>query len=152
MRLIDRPPFSHRDDRDVPDLPDRPIAVMDGDCALCTFGARWIARLDRSGEIAIAPASGRIGGALLSHYGLDPADPDSWLFVDQGRALGGLEAVVALGRRVGGPGRLLAPLGWLPEGLRDASYRRIARNRIRLFGRADMCALPDPSLRARLLP
>lgn len=152
MRLLDRPLFSYRDDPDVPPVPDRPVAVMDGDCALCTAGARWIARLDRSGEIAIAPASGRVGSALLRHYGLDPEDPDSWLFLDDGRALAGLEAVAALGRRVGGAGRLFAPLAWPPETLRDPLYRLVARNRIRLFGRADMCAVPDPDLRARLLP
>ncbi|MEM1314164.1 MAG: DUF393 domain-containing protein [Pseudomonadota bacterium] len=152
MRLADRPPFSYRDDPAVPPLPDRPVAVMDGGCALCTTGARWIARLDRSGEIAIAPASGSAGAALLRHYGLDPEDPDSWLYLENGRALGGLEAIAALGRRVGGAGRLLAALAWPPERLRDALYRRIARNRLRLFGRADICATPDPELRARLLP
>jgi predicted DCC family thiol-disulfide oxidoreductase YuxK len=30
-------------------------------------------------------------------------------------------------------------------------YRRIARNRYAMFGRGDLCALPAPSLRARLI-
>ncbi|MEM6441119.1 MAG: DCC1-like thiol-disulfide oxidoreductase family protein [Pseudomonadota bacterium] len=152
MRLSDRPPYSYRDDPAVPPLPDGPVAVMDGDCALCTFGARWIARLDRRGAISIAPASGRVGAALLGHYGLDPQDPDSWLFLDQGRGLGGLEAIAALGRRLGGAGWLLAPLAWPPEPLRDVLYRAVARRRRHLFGRADLCAAPDPRLQARLLP
>ena len=39
----------------------------------------------------------------------------------------------------------------LPRGLRNWLYRRFARNRYRLFGRADMCALPDPAFQRRLL-
>ena len=38
----------------------------------------------------------------------------------------------------------------LPRAAREWLYRRVARNRYR-FGRTDMCDLPDPELRARLL-
>ena len=31
------------------------IAVMDATCALCSWGVRMIHRLDRTGEIKIAP-------------------------------------------------------------------------------------------------
>lgn len=55
------------------------------------------------------------------------------------------------GRRIGGVGLLLQPLRLLPRTLQDWLYRRLARNRYRLFGRNDMCAIPDPALRARLM-
>lgn len=132
---------------------DAPIAVMDGTCALCAFGARMIDRLDRSGDIRIAPFQGEVGAALMTRHGLDPLDPDSWLLIDEDGAVHrDLEALIHLGRRTGGWGRLLLGLRILPRPLRDWLYARVARNRYRLFGRADMCALPDPSLRARLLP
>jgi predicted DCC family thiol-disulfide oxidoreductase YuxK len=38
----------------------------------------------------------------------------------------------------------------LPRPARAWLYRRIARNRYRL-GRSDMCSLPDPELRRRLM-
>ena len=47
-----------------------------------------------------------------------------------------------------GPGLLLR---LLPRRVRDRLYGMLARNRYRLFGRADMCAVPDPALRARLI-
>ncbi len=34
---------------------DYPIAVMDGTCALCAFGAKMVRRLDRTDDIRIAP-------------------------------------------------------------------------------------------------
>jgi predicted DCC family thiol-disulfide oxidoreductase YuxK len=48
-----------------------PIAVMDGTCALCAFGARLVHRLDRSGTIRIAPIQGYTGRKLMQAHGLD---------------------------------------------------------------------------------
>jgi predicted DCC family thiol-disulfide oxidoreductase YuxK len=35
--------------------------------------------------------------------------------------------------------------------LRDGLYRLVARNRYRWFGRTDICAMPDPGVRKRLM-
>ena len=54
-------------------------------------------------------------------------------------------------RRVGGPGWLLQLLRLMPRALQDWLYQKLARNRYRLFGRTDMCSIPDSGLRARLM-
>jgi predicted DCC family thiol-disulfide oxidoreductase YuxK len=59
--------------------------------------------------------------------------------------------MILAGARLGGPGWVLQPLRLLPRPAQDWLYRRLARNRYRLFGRTDICALPDPELRARLI-
>lgn len=73
------------------------------------------------------------------------------MFIDEGIGYRGADAVIRLGRRIGGWGRLAAGLAILPRPLREWLYRRLARNRYRLFGRADLCALPDPGFQRRLL-
>lgn len=146
-----RAPWSWREDPEVPAFDDAgPVAIMDGDCALCAGGARIIARLDREGAFRIGVTGSPTGAALVRHYGLDPQDPETWLYLEDGRAFAGMEAILRIGARLGGAGRLVAPLRLLPRGLREWLYRRVARNRYR-FGRSDLCALPDPRLRARLL-
>lgn len=136
----------------MPDAQD-PIAVMDGTCALCSFGAKMINRLDRSGDIKIAPIQGETGTALMQANGLDALDPDSWLFIEEdGTAWRDLDALIRLGRRTGGVGWLLTWLRIFPAPARNWLYARVARNRYAMFGRADMCAIPDERLRARLLP
>ena len=145
-------PFSFRDDPRVARFDDvRLLAVMDGQCALCSAAARRIARWDRADQVRIAPAASDLGAGLLAHYGLDPADPQSWLVIEDGVAYGGLEAMVRLGRRLSPLFRLATPLTWLPLGVQDWLYARVARNRYALFGRSDLCALPDPALRRRLV-
>ncbi|MEM7188351.1 MAG: DUF393 domain-containing protein [Pseudomonadota bacterium] len=150
--MRERPAYAYRDDPEVPDFDDRgPVAVMDGTCALCTIGARLISRFDRKGEFRICRTQTPLGSALLTHYGLSPDDPDSWLLLLDGRAYCSIDAFIRAGARVGGIGWALQPLRLLPRGVQDWLYRRIARNRYRVLGRADMCAVPDARLRARLM-
>ncbi|MEM8536228.1 MAG: DCC1-like thiol-disulfide oxidoreductase family protein [Pseudomonadota bacterium] len=132
-------------------MSDMPIAVMDAECALCSFGARMIHRLDRKAEIRIAPIQSETGAALMRNNGLDPTDPDTWLFVEDGQVWRDLDALIRVGVRTGGWGRVFVVLRLLPKPARDWLYARVARNRYRLFGRGDMCALPDPAFRARLM-
>lgn len=144
--------FSCRDDDTVPAFDDDgPVVVMDGECALCTTGARLIARFDRRREFRICRVQSPLGQALFRHYGLEPGDPESWLYLAGGQAHTSLDALIRAGQRVGGAGWLLQPLRLLPRAAQDWVYRRLARNRYRLFGRTDMCAVPDPALRARLM-
>lgn len=151
-QLPERTAFSYRDDPAIPDFDDGgPIAVMDGDCALCSFGARMIARFDRAARFRICPGQTELGSALLGHYDLAPDDPESWLLIVDGRAYSSLDAIIRVGAEVGGVGHAFFLLRILPRVVQDWIYRRIARNRYALFGRGDMCALPDARLQARLL-
>ncbi|MGL4237894.1 thiol-disulfide oxidoreductase DCC family protein [Tabrizicola sp.] len=145
-------PYSHRNDPAVPPFDDSaPVAVMDADCAICSWGARMIHRLDRTGATRICPVQSPLGTALLQHYGLDPNDPVSWLFLDNGIPHKDFEAVLHAGRRFGGLALLTQALRIFPKPIRTWLYLRLARNRYRLFGRGDMCALPDQAFQRRLL-
>ncbi|MEM9756890.1 MAG: DCC1-like thiol-disulfide oxidoreductase family protein [Pseudomonadota bacterium] len=128
-----------------------PVALVDGECALCAAAAQRIHKLDRSGTIRLLPVQSARGRAAFTELGLDPDDPDTWLFVAGGRVWRDLDGVIALGRFVGGWGRLASVLRLLPAPLRRGLYRAIATRRIRLFGKGDLCALPDPGLRARIV-
>ena len=144
--------YSYRHDPDVPAFDDaKPIVIMDGECALCTRSARLLCRLDKREEFRICPSQSRLGRAVLGHYGLDPDDPDTWLYVVDGRSYSSLDAIIRVGRRVGGMGRAAVLFRPLPRFLQDWLYRRLARNRYWLFGRADLCGLPDERLRRRLI-
>lgn len=145
-------PFSYRSDPTVPEFDDSvPVAVMDAECTICSWGARMIHRLDRTGTVRICPVQTPLGAALLRHYGLRPDDPTSWLFLDDGLPHVDFEAVLHAGRRFGGWARLTDLLRIVPRPMRNWLYQRLARNRYAVFGRADMCALPDPDFQKRLL-
>ena len=152
MKLAVRDAYSYRADKAVPPFEDSgPVVFMDGDCVLCTAGARAIARTDRAGEFRICPIQSSLGQSILKHYGLKPDDPDSWLYLVDGHAYTSLDAIIRAGCRMGGWGWLLAPLAILPRPVQDWLYARVARNRYRLFGRTNMCTIQDAELKRRLL-
>lgn len=145
-------PYAYRDDPNVPEFDDtRPVVVMDGECVLCSFGARLIARFDRRGEFRICRMQTPLGRALLRHYGLREDDPESWLYLVEGRAYTAVDAMLRAGQRMGGVGHVLWPLRLVPRPLQNRLYLWLACHRYRLFGRTDLCSLPDPALRARLM-
>lgn len=147
-----RSPFSWREDPEVPAFPDQgSITVMDATCGLCAKGAAWIARHDHAQAFRIIPLQSDLGCALMRHFGMNPDDPTSWLYLEDGQPFSSLDALIRVGATLGGPWKSLMILRLIPKSLRDFSYRLVARNRYRLMGRADLCALPDPDIQMRLL-
>ena len=144
--------YSYLNDPAVPEFDAGEVfTVMDARCALCARGAAWIARHDGAEAFRIVPLQSAVGDALMVHYGLDPDDPASWLYVENGRAFSSLDALIRVGQRLGGVWKALVVLRALPRFLQDAAYRCVARNRYRMFGKADLCAMPDPEVQKRLL-
>lgn len=128
-----------------------PIILFDGQCVLCSAHAGFVLRHDRRGRFRLAAMQGEAGQALYRRFGIDPADPDTLIVVTGDHALRDSDAVLAIWRGLGWPWRALAVLRLVPRGLRDRLYRRIARNRYRLFGRRPNCWVPDAAQRERLL-
>ena len=150
--IREREDYSYQKDEAVPSFSaGGTFTVMDAHCALCARGATWIAKNDRAEHFKIIPVQSVVGDALMRHYGLDPNDPASWLYVESGRAYTSLDALIRVGWRLGGVWKLLSVLRLFPASLRDRMYRFVAVNRIRFFGRADLCSLPDPEVRKRLV-
>jgi len=149
MLISERPTTNPTADVNLSDIAH--LTVMDAHCAICARGARWIAKNDRRGEFRIVPMQSELGRSLLIRHGLDPDDPSSWLYLDKGVPHASLDAVIRVGQRLGGLWRGLALLRALPRPARDLLYYSVAQNRYRLFGRGDLCAMPDAGVQTRLL-
>ena len=127
------------------------IVVFDAVCLLCSANARFIAKHDRAGRFRLASMQSEAGAALYRRFGIDPADLETLILVDGDRALRDSDAVVAIWSGLGWPWRAAAAYRLIPASLRDPVYRRVARNRYRLFGRRETCWLPDPDVADRFL-
>ncbi len=145
-------PHSYRADPMVPEFDDvGQLTVMDARCGLCAKGARWIAHNDKKSEFQIILMQSELGAALFRHYGIDPDDPASWLYMEDGLAYSSADAIIRVGQRLGGIWKALIMLRIIPPFILDYCYGLVARNRIRLSGTADLCNLPDPEIQKRLL-
>ena len=127
------------------------LMLFDGVCNLCHGAVQAVLAIDREGAIRFTPLQSPYGQALAARHGLNPESPDSFVFLDQGRALTKTAAVAAILRRASRPWRWLAIIDHLPRGLTDRIYDAIARNRYRLFGRREHCLVPTEEQRARFI-
>lgn len=128
---------------------DASVWLYDGVCVLCSGGVHYTLRHERDATIRFVSIQSREGRALALAHGIDPDDPDSFLFIENGQALAKSDGVLALLRHLDGPARLLLIGHFLPRVFRDWLYDRIARNRYRLFGQNSACEVPDPTQRHR---
>lgn len=133
------------------DLQPDGIMVFDGLCNFCSAQVRAILRIDKAGAIRFTSIQSPYGRHLAGRFGVDPDDPSTFLFFDQGRPLEASDAVIAILKRLPAPWRWLRMIAVLPRALRDATYRLIARNRYRLLGRRDECMVPSAEIRARFI-
>jgi predicted DCC family thiol-disulfide oxidoreductase YuxK len=151
-RLAARAAYSYRTDPAVPPFPDdKPVIVYDGVCVLCSSAMRRIARRDRGGKYRFAAGQSPVGTALFRHYGLDPADFESVLLIEDGRCHGKLDMARRVARQIGGPWRLFELFAILPAAMQDRCYDLVAGNRYSVFGRTETCMVPDASWRDRVI-
>ncbi|MDN3647186.1 thiol-disulfide oxidoreductase DCC family protein [Pontixanthobacter aestiaquae] len=134
-----------------PSANDHPIIVFDGMCVLCSANAQFVLKFDRKGVFRLAAMQSEIGADLMRQAGVDPADPDSFIIVEQDRVLRDSDAVISMWRRLGWPWKIMGVAGVVPRAIRDPLYRLIARNRYRIFGKRDTCWMPTPEQAERIL-
>jgi predicted DCC family thiol-disulfide oxidoreductase YuxK len=128
-----------------------PIIVFDGVCNVCSTAVRLILENDRGRAIRFAPLQSPVGARLMREHDLDPADAETFLFVEEGRALVRSDAAVNVARHLRFPWRAFAIFGIIPRALRDPAYRLVAKNRYAWFGRRASCFVPSPEERSRFL-
>jgi predicted DCC family thiol-disulfide oxidoreductase YuxK len=124
---------------------------------LCQFTVQWMLRHDPGGRLLFAAQQTTVADAIFRRHGLDKDLVNSAVLVSgydtpEERLAVRSDAILEALKVLGGGWAMLASIARIvPRPLRDAAYRWMARNRIRLFGRADSCALPTPAERARFL-
>ena len=121
------------------------VLFYDGDCAFCRRSVRRVARWDRRGRVFFASLQGELARHHgLSHYA-DEADGSLVVLREaDGMGFTRSDAVLELARALGGCWRVFTLLRFVPQSLRDAAYRWLARHRHRFADRSASCAVPDP--------
>jgi predicted DCC family thiol-disulfide oxidoreductase YuxK len=126
-----------------------PIWLFDSVCVICSYSVRFTLRNERHPLIRFVAIQSAEGTLIAARHGLAADDPETFLFIEGGRALTKSDGVVALSRHLRWPARTIGWIGVLPRPVRDWLYDRLAKNRYRLFGRFQTCMVPDAAARAR---
>lgn len=128
-----------------------PVWLFDGVCVLCSRSVAFLLLHERDHLVRFVSIQSIEGQLLARRHGLDPSDPESFLFIDHNVALAASDGLYALAAHLKAPMRWLRLLVVVPKPLRDWVYYRIARNRYRLFGKMETCLVPPPAQRDRFV-
>lgn len=84
------------------------------------------------------------GQRILVELQLDTISPESIVFIDNGTAYFGSDAIFRIIRELSAGWQIFRIFELVPLSIRDWVYLKVARNRYRLFGRREMCFIPTP--------
>jgi predicted DCC family thiol-disulfide oxidoreductase YuxK len=111
--------------------PPRPVLLYDGDCRLCRFAARTVARLDRDGELRLLPLDDAEAAPLLRS--VPQAERHAtWRLVTGDVTVGHGRGAVELVRSLGLTRPAARILRAIPPPALDSVYELVARHRSRL--------------------
>ena len=133
-----------------------PIVLYDGVCGLCNRLTQFLLRHDHKDRLRYASLQSNFAAVVLKRHGLDARDLDTVCVVlnyeeTNEHVLARSDAILYLGRELGGIWSLGSYGRILPHWLRDGLYKFVARNRYRVFGKYETCMLPEPQHRAKFL-
>ncbi len=142
MQALDRTSASQTADK---------VVLFDGVCRLCSAWARFLIRCDRKKQLRLASVQSDAGQSILESHGFPTGSFHTMLFFDNGVLYERSSAFIRVMTALPMPWKLASVVRIIPLQIRDWVYDRIARNRYRLFGRFDVCAVPPPDHEGRYL-
>ncbi len=124
--------------------------LYDGDCGFCNFWVQWILARDTRDHFMFASLQSDFGQKFLKERGLETKNFNTlYLWKPQGFYLIKSKAVLEIAKILGGTYGMLARVNFLPAGVTDIIYDRIAANRQRLA--TESCLLPTPEQRRKFI-
>ena len=128
-----------------------PVYLFDGVCVLCSAAVAFTLRHERAPRLRFVAIQSAEGRTLARDHAIDPDNPHSFLYLDQGVVAQQSDGVIALCRELRWPWRAGVALAIVPRAVRDWLYDRVALNRYAWFGKRETCLVPDAATRARFV-
>ncbi len=127
------------------------IYVFDSECVLCSRAVQYVLKHEKQPDMKFVAIKSELGREISKQHNVDPDDPHTFIYLENGKASFSSDAGFAVLRKTGGPMAFLRIGRILPRPIRDWLYYRIARNRYKVFGKLDMCYVPTPETRERFV-
>lgn len=126
----------------APDPYTKKIIQFDGNCILCSRTIRFILKADRNRKFKFQ---------TIQSASLNRDEVESVIVKDGKRIYAHFDALLKIGKELGGIYRIIEITRILPRKWRYRLYEWIARNRYRWFGKKETCFLPTVEERERFI-
>ncbi|MCL1049692.1 DCC1-like thiol-disulfide oxidoreductase family protein [Shewanella abyssi] len=127
------------------------LVIFDGVCNLCHGTVNFIIKHDRRGYFVFAPFQSKIAQAYLSEHGVNDQAQNSVILIKADQCYLRSDAAIEIATSLDGAWSWLRFIRYLPKALRDGLYNQLAKRRYRMFGKRELCLMPNEALKSRFL-
>ena len=140
----------------VPDTSSNTLVLYDGVCGLCNGLNQFLLKRDPDNHFRFASLQSEFAASLLKRYDISAVDLDTvYVVADYGQSSQRLfarsDAVLHVVGQLGGLWSVFRAGRALPKAVREALYNVVARHRYRVFGKYEVCLMPEEKYRKRFL-
>jgi len=126
------------------------LILFDGVCNFCNGAVRFIAKRDPRECFVFAPLQSPLGQVVMDRYQLH-SHPDTFVLIRDKQCYVMSTAALKVAEELSLPWSWMRVFLLLPKVLRDPFYRLFGRYRYRLFGKSEVCQLPEERLIQRFV-
>ena len=119
------------------------LIIFDGKCNLCNGVVGWMLRRGAEKRYRFVPFRSTEGQLLLKQLHLPPDRLDSVILIERTAIYTKSDGFLKMMEDLQGWNTVARSVKVVPRSLRDAIYNFASRNRIRLFGQASACVIPN---------
>jgi len=127
------------------------ILFFDGVCHLCNGLVKFVLKNSKDGSLHFAPLQSESGQAILIKNEFSTSNLDTILYLKSERLYQKSDAILELLFDMGGFWKILYAGKIIPRFVRDFLYEKVANNRYSIFGKNDVCMLPEPGKEYRFI-
>ena len=130
---------------------EKPILLFDGVCNLCNGFVQFVLLNEKDSNINFASLQSEIGQKLLKEFKVSQKGMESIVFIENGNAYEKSLAVLQIVKHLQMPWKLASAFTIIPKIISDGVYDLVAKNRYRMFGKKDVCWIPEPKWKGRFI-
>ena len=127
------------------------IILFDGVCNFCNSSINFVIDHDPKKHFKFASLQSDIGQEILTKFSKNTKDFDSVILLKDNQLYEKSEAALEITKHLSGFWKYLSIFGILPTFFLNFFYDIVAKNRYKIFGKADSCRMPTPDLKERFL-
>jgi len=128
----------------------RHIVIFDGVCNFCNSSVNFIIKRDPTGIFAFTPMQSGLAKELMRKHNINTSI-DTFMLIKNDQCYVFSTAALEITKGLTGFWYLFNGFRIVPVVIRDFIYKAFARNRYVLFGKREICIVPNDEVRSRFV-
>ena len=127
------------------------IILFDGVCNMCIGSIQFIIKKDSNDIFRLASIQSSVGQEIIKKYSIDIQKKDSIVLINGGNISYQSTAVLYVLYKLNTFWKFFLIFYVIPYPIRDYIYYLVAKSRYSLFGKRDICIVPDEYIKSKFL-